>query len=62
MAAKCFTRAAELGDGDGLLDLGFCYEKGIGVTRNVVLARQWYEKGQAAGDKDARKRVKSLGH
>ena len=37
--------------------LGEMYEMGLGVSKNLQLARQWYEKGAAAGDDLARKKL-----
>ena len=30
--------------------LGFMYDRGIGVPKDYVMARQWYEKAAAGGD------------
>ena len=34
-----------------LLDLGFCYELGIGITKNTDKAVEWYEKAAETGNK-----------
>jgi TPR repeat protein len=37
-----FRRAAALGDDDAFFELGRCYEKGLGVAKNVAKARRLY--------------------
>lgn len=59
-AARCFRRAAELGDKDahyllGLCyySLGRCYANGTGVKKNLDLAVQWYKKAAQQGNRNA---------
>jgi len=37
-------RAAAMGDQDVLLDLGRCYETGVGVPKNPAKAKQFYRR------------------
>lgn len=37
--------------------LGRYYEKGIGVAKDRVLAKEWYEKAAAQGNEKAKKRL-----
>jgi hypothetical protein len=48
-AVKLFHRAAELGFVEAYNDLGAMYDKGIGVSKDVTKAQQYYEKGAKAG-------------
>jgi TPR repeat protein len=43
-----------------MFDLGDLYEKGAGVPRNAVIARQWYEKAASFGDENAKGALKRL--
>jgi uncharacterized protein len=40
--------------------LGHLYEVGLGVPKDYRQARQWYEKGAAAGDEAAQQGLKRL--
>ena len=42
-------RQAALGNVDAQYNLGVVYDRGLGVVRNMVLARQWYEKAAMQG-------------
>lgn len=48
LAFRWWRRAASLGDGDASLDLGYCYQYGIGVRRSVALARRMYRRAIAS--------------
>jgi hypothetical protein len=37
-------RAAALGDGDAMADAGYCYQCGIGVRKNIAVARSLYRR------------------
>lgn len=50
-AVKLFRKAADSDHGSAPLYLGFCYEKGYGVTQNYTEAVKWYRK--AAENKNA---------
>ena len=52
-AIPLFQRAAELGDAFGQRNLGYCYEKGLGVTQNYEEAEKWYRKAAELGDVQA---------
>jgi len=47
------TAAAQAGDGRAMANLGFCYERGQGVERDIEQALDWYRQGAAAGDDTA---------
>ena len=51
------SRAAKLGDANSMTGLGTMYEKGLGVPKDVAIARTWYEKGAAGGDASAKKHL-----
>jgi TPR repeat protein len=45
-----WMRAAALGDGDAMGDVGYCYQYGIGVRKNIASARRMYRRALAARD------------
>lgn len=56
-AFMAFRRGAELGDASALLNLGVCYDRGLGTRRNRAAARHCYQRvwrrtrdGAAAGN------------
>ncbi|MBT9560597.1 MAG: SEL1-like repeat protein [Myxococcales bacterium] len=42
--------AAALGHGKAMTNIGFAYEHGRGVAKNVAEAHEWYKRAAAAGD------------
>ncbi len=42
VAFRWFKRAADAGDGSGLAEVGYCYQHGLGVQRNVPAAKRAY--------------------
>lgn len=46
-AVALFRRAAEQGDPLAQYDLGYCYEHGIGVARDLSAAGDWYRRAAA---------------
>jgi TPR repeat protein len=48
-AAAWYRRAADLGDPEGMLNLGRMYHAGTGVPRDEVQALRWYYKAAARG-------------
>ena len=48
-AFKWYMKAAEAGFPAGQDGVGKCYEKGIGVKKDLAKAIEWYEKAGAAG-------------
>jgi TPR repeat protein len=48
-AAEWFRKGAEAGDAAAMANLGYCYENGLGVTKDDVIASQWYLKSANAG-------------
>jgi hypothetical protein len=51
-AYQCFQQAAEKGHAEGQYELGVCYEKGIGVEKDLGNAVSWYRKSAQAGFAD----------
>ncbi|KAJ3280722.1 Receptor-interacting serine/threonine-protein kinase 2 [Rhizoclosmatium sp. JEL0117] len=49
-AVDLFLNAAEQGNAAGQNWLGFCYEKGYGVTQDSVTAVSWYQKAADGGN------------
>lgn len=41
--------------------LGFLYQNGYGVRQDLAEAKEWYQKGAAAGDEVCKQRLKELG-
>ena len=52
---------AVAGNSTAMCNIGLMYKDGIGVPKDSRLARQWYERAQAAGCKDASKALADLG-
>jgi hypothetical protein len=52
-AFSYYKRSANQGLTDAVYSIGRCYERGIGVERDVDEARRWYERAAAKGDEDA---------
>lgn len=52
---------AVAGDSQAMCNIGLKYKDGIGVAKDGRLARQWYERAEAAGCKDAAKALAELG-
>ncbi len=52
-AAKYFEQAADLGNGEAYLNLGFLYDLGIGVQQDYQQAAKWYRMAAAQGDATA---------
>ena len=49
-AFELFHQAAEQGDGNSLLNLGYCYDEGLGTQKNNKKAMYWYKKAAKKGD------------
>jgi hypothetical protein len=52
-ARKQYDRAADLGSTLAMNDIGYLYDKGLGVTQDYAEAIRWYEKAAAAGHSGA---------
>ena len=48
-AVNWYRKAAELGHAKAQNDLGWCYQKGLGVTQNSYEAANWYRKSADQG-------------
>ncbi|XP_051019111.1 death ligand signal enhancer [Acomys russatus] len=59
-AVKYLWLAASNGDSQSRFHLGICYEKGLGVQRNVGEAVKCYQQSAAMGSKPAQKRLRTL--
>jgi TPR repeat protein len=59
-AAGYFQDASGV-NADAMFMLGMCYEKGLGIGRDVGVARVWYEKAVGAGSEEAVERIGSKG-
>ena len=60
-AVKQYQEAAELGNVKAQFKLAWCYEKGVGVKRDVDAAVRWYRKAAAQGDAAAQTALVRLG-
>ncbi len=60
LAYHWFRRAAEQNFPEGLLNLGFCYEHGIGVTKDTEKAISLYRAALKLGSQTAKYRLKHL--
>jgi TPR repeat protein len=52
-AFELFHQAAEQGDENSLLNLGYCYDEGVGTTKDKMKAMYWYKKAAQNGDLSA---------
>ncbi|XP_077753747.1 death ligand signal enhancer isoform X1 [Canis aureus] len=59
-AVKYFWLAANNGDSQSRYHLGICYEKGLGVQRNLGEAVRCYQQSAALGNEPARERLQTL--
>jgi TPR repeat protein len=51
-AFKCYSKAAEQGNGSAQSNLGWCYQKGKGVVIDEREAFKWYSKASEQGNAD----------
>lgn len=58
---KRYQEEAELGNVKAQFKLAWCYEKGVGVKRDVDAAVRWYRKAAAQGDAAAQTALVRLG-
>ncbi|XP_074068825.1 death ligand signal enhancer [Macrotis lagotis] len=59
-AVKYLWLAASNGDSQSKYHLGICYEKGLGVQKNLAEATRYYQQSAALGNEPAQKRLKML--
>ena len=52
-AFELFHQAAEQGDENSLLNLGYCYDEGIGTKKDKTKAMYWYKRAAQNGDLSA---------
>ncbi|XP_065500086.1 death ligand signal enhancer [Caloenas nicobarica] len=57
---KYLLLAAKNGDAQSRYYVGVCYEKGLGVQQNLAEAMKHYRQSAAAGNRDARERLRVL--
>jgi TPR repeat protein len=57
---RWYRKAAEQRFALGQFNLGWCYENGRGIPRDLNEARKWYRKAAVQGHDDARKRLSML--
>ena len=57
-----WMRAAALGDGDAMGDVGYCYQYAIGVRKDIASARRLYRRAIAARDISMWGREEALYH
>ncbi|XP_038185917.1 death ligand signal enhancer isoform X1 [Arvicola amphibius] len=59
-AVKYLWLAASNGDSQSRFHLGVCYERGLGVQRNLVEAVKCYQQSAAVGNEPAQERLRTL--
>ncbi|XP_068958815.1 death ligand signal enhancer isoform X2 [Petaurus breviceps papuanus] len=59
-AVKYLWLAASNGDSQSKYHMGICYEKGLGVQKNLGEAMRYYQQSAALGNEPAEKRLKML--
>ena len=60
-AAKQYREEAEMGNVKAQFKLAWCYEKGVGVKKDIEAAVRWYRKAAAQGDSAAQTALVRLG-
>jgi TPR repeat protein len=61
-AAKYFRKAAAQAYPLAEIQLGFLYQRGLGVPQDYEEARRWYRRAVAQGDLDANRLIAALNH
>ena len=59
-AVKWYEKAAEQGIANAQYNLGYCYEKGYGVTKDKEQAMQWYKKAADQGHESAKEAIDGM--
>jgi len=59
-ATKYYKLSAEQGNLRGQYHIGYCYENGLGVSKDLNEARRWYNLAAEQGDSDAKKGLQRL--
>ena len=54
--------AAEKESTGGYYNVGYCYEYGKGVSKDISIAISYYKKAAAKGHNDSKERLKKLGY
>ena len=49
-AFRWWQRAADLKDGDAMVDVAYCYQYGVGVRKSIAAARKQYRRAIASRD------------
>ena len=60
MAVKYYQKAAEKNFDAAQYSLGYCYENGWGIVKNLEKALEYYRKAAEQGYEDANKALKRL--
>jgi TPR repeat protein len=50
---KWYAKAAVQGNASAQFNLGHCFQNGVGVTKDAVIAVYWYAKAAAQGNSSA---------
>jgi len=59
-ALRLFRAAAKAGDRGALLNIGYFYDKGVGVRRNSLAALYWYKEAWRHGDSAAANNIGTI--
>jgi TPR repeat protein len=62
LAFLWWKRSADMNDGDAMVDVGYCYQYGIGVRRNPLLARRMLRRASISGSITEYGREEALYH
>ena len=57
---KWYRKAAEQGDANAQLWIGYCYENGDGIVKDKAEAIKWYRKAAEQGNQQAILALKKL--
>jgi hypothetical protein len=59
-AFRLFLKAAKDGDRAAKLNVGYCYDQGLGTRRDVTAALYWYKRAYRSGDASAANNIGTI--
>ncbi len=59
-AVRWLKLAAEKGYSSAYHNLGYCYYNGVGVPKDIEMAKYWYQKAAEEGDEEAKKILQEI--
>ncbi len=59
-AFRLFLKAAKAGDRSSKLNVGYCYDRGVGTRRDLAAALHWYKQAYRSGDASAANNIATI--